>query len=442
MGSRSQLVRPAHLVEKYGEGFPIWSYSRIGTYKGCEHEYYLGRILKKEGVQNIYGLLGGTSHDALQEYYEGNITYGEMLSKFENDFLDFEISDYKFTSDEVKNERMTEKYKACMQHFFKHHIPIKSKVLCEKEVWIDTGKAVFIGYVDAIHKEPDGTYIITDYKTSSMGAEYKGENLKEKQKQLLLYTLALVQLGIPQDTIKIRWNFLKYTNIRYNHMISVTYMKNDKLTKSTMKKEDMITKLSPQLKKDIKALYPELTTKQLKAEIDLLKEDGNLTRLPQEIQDKYVIEPVIKQGERCKWVESIKTQLKKDLIADGFTDLDAELMYVEAVESNSLDNIPPEIASNFILEDCYVYGEVSNETMTDLVTGMNKAVEDITAKGTDEEQWQKNKLECDKSGYYCNNLCGYRKHCKFYSQYLKDLKEQQEGYKKESADIMTLLENL
>ena len=209
MSERKAVVRPKALVEKYGDDFKIWSYSRVSSYKNCVHEYYLSRIVKVENRNNLWGILGGLSHDALEDFYNGEIKYEDMLKKFESSFLDYEMADLRFVKDDSQNEKMIKKYKESMIHFFNNHIPITQKVLSEREVWVDTGLAVFIGYVDAIHKDEDGFYNITDYKTSSMGAEYKGENLLHKQEQLLLYALAITQLGIPLETIKIRWNFLK-----------------------------------------------------------------------------------------------------------------------------------------------------------------------------------------------------------------------------------------
>nr|DAM61182.1 MAG TPA: PD-(D/E)XK nuclease superfamily protein [Caudoviricetes sp.] len=439
---RKELSRPQRLVDKYGKDFDIWSYSKVGCYKNCHHEFYLARILKKESKNNLYAILGSLSHQQLEDFYNGKIKYEDMLKEFESSFLDYEMADLRFVKDDSQNEKMIKKYKESMIHFFNNHIPITQKVLSEREVWVDTGLAVFIGYVDAIHKDEDGFYNITDYKTSSMGAEYKGENLLHKQEQLLLYALALAQLGIPLETIKIRWNFLKYTNIRYDHMVSVTYMKNEKLTTSTMRKEEMIKKLSPQLKKDILEVYTNLTTKELKYIIEKLAEEGDLSSLPEEVVSKYEINPVVRCGERHRWVEAIKTQLKKDMIAYGMSDVEAEVAYADCLSNNNLDTLPKDISKNYILEDAYVYGEVSQENVDTLIYNMNKAVLDIQAKGEDSSNWENNKLENDKTAYYCNNLCGVNKDCKYHRQYIDDLKKQNEEYKKEESDILAELDML
>ena len=443
MSERKEIIRPKKLVEKYGEDFTIWSYSRLSTFKNCQHEYYLSRILKKESKDSLYAILGKLSHDALEDFYNGKIKYDDMLTRFEHNFLDYEMSDLKFVKDEAQNERMIKKYKDCMVHFFKNHHIVPFKVISEREVWIDLGIAAFIGYIDAIHYDEESNYVITDYKTSSIGAEYKGENLLHKQEQLLLYALALHQMGASLDKIKIRWNFLKYTNINYNHMINVTYLKNGKHTTSCVKKLELISKIAPQLKKDIFEYHPDADPKKVNAAIKQWKLDNDFSNLPQWLQDRYILSPVVKVGERHKWVESIKTQLKKDLIEYGLSDIEAEIMYLDCVESNSLDGVPVEVFKNYILQDAYLYGEVSQENIDRLVANMTKAIKEIQAKGIDDSsQWEENKTLTDKSMYYCNNLCGVKKECKFHIEYINELKKQNEEYQKEDIDILTELENL
>ena len=58
MTERKKLIAPKHILEKYGTEFPIWSYSRLSTFHNCLYEYYIGRVKKFEGEDNIYSLCG------------------------------------------------------------------------------------------------------------------------------------------------------------------------------------------------------------------------------------------------------------------------------------------------------------------------------------------------------------------------------------------------
>lgn len=437
MGERKQLVIPQKYKDKYGNYFPIWSYSKIGSYHNCLYEYYLTRIKKIKSEDNIYSVCGSCSHDILEDLYNGKINYKDMVSKFEEDFLDVEISDYKFSSDEERNLSMLNRYKSSIIHFFRNHNIVNSKVLSEKEIWVDLDGNVFIGYVDVIHKEVNN-YIITDYKTSSI-SEFQGEKLKDKQKQLLLYALGLNQLGIALDNIKIRWNFLKYTNILCSHVINVTYMEKDKIKTSCAYKEQLINKIKTQLKKDIAEYYTDKSTKEIKSMLDVCIEENSLNSLPIELQNKYVLSEVVKVGERCKWVEGIKSQLKKDLKNEGFEDYEIEMMLVDCINNNSIDSLPLHITKNYILDDCYIYGEVNQENINNLCEEMTKDIKDIKTRGKDESNWQIKNITKEME-YYCNVLCGVKKHCKYYSQYLESLKENE--LEKEDIDLLTELENL
>lgn len=452
MTERKKLIAPKHILEKYGSEFPIWSYSRLSTFHNCLYEYYLGRVKKFEGEDNIYSLCGTCSHDILEKFYNNEIKYEDMVGEFEDNFLDVEVSDYKFSSDEEKNDRMTKNYKGNMIHFFKNHIPVKNKVLTEREVWVEVGDNVFIGYVDAIHKEND-IYIITDYKTSSI-SEFKGEKLKEKQKQLLLYAEGLHQLGVPLEKIKIRWNFLKYVNINIRHMVNVTYKDKENIKTSCIKRNEWVNKIKAQLKKDIKEYNPELSNKELKNIIDLCIENNDINSLPENINNReniingYVLSDVIKTGTRYNWVNTptLLTQLRKDLkevIDDDSAKI--EVLIIDCINENSLKPLRDYLdISNYVLEDAYIYGEVNQDNINLLISEMCKDINEITKKNTDEQCWEIDGIDKSKE-YYCNVLCGYKKHCKYYSKYLNELKQYTvEGCldKQENDDILRELEGI
>ena len=453
MTDRKKITPPPHIVKKYGKDFPIWSYSRLSTFHNCLWEYYLGKIKGLDDEDNIYSLCGTCSHDILEKFYNDEIKYEDMVGEFENNFLDIEVSDYKFSSDEDKNNKMTKNYKDSMIHFFKNHIPVKHKILTEREVWIEVGNNVFIGYIDAIHKEND-TYIITDYKTSSI-SEFKGEKLKEKQKQLLLYAEGLHQLGISLEKIKIRWNFLKYTNINIKHMVNITYKENGKLKTSCVKRNEWVSKIKTQLKKDIKEYNPEISNKELKNIIDLCVNSNNINNIPDNINNReniingYVLSDVIKTGTRYNWVNTptLITQLRKDLkeVIDEDNLAEIEIILIDAIKENSLKPLSKYLdINNYVLEDAYVYGEVNQENVDNLISEMCDDINKINRKGMEVEEWSIDGIDKNKE-YYCNVLCGYKKHCDYYTEYLKELKEYTaEGCleKQSDNDILKELEGL
>lgn len=449
MAERRKIVIPQIYKDKYGDYFPLWSYSKVSGIRSCVWEYYLGRILKKKGDSNIYSELGTSAHDCLESFYKGEIPFEGMLEKFEKDFLNVEMCDYKFSADEERHYKMSDDYKSCVTNFFKTHDIIPYKLLTEKEIWIDVNGNVFFGYIDAIHKEDDGTFIITDWKTSTI---YKGSQVYEHQKQLLLYALGMNQLGIPIEKIKIRWNFLKYVNINFTHMVNVTYTettpKETKEKTSCCLRSEWVSKVKTQLKKDIVSYYENeenrtFTTKELKAMIDRCVLYNNLDYLPKEIKDKYVLADVVKTAKRSAWTKEspIQTQLRKDLKLAGVDDVSIEMLLFDCAEANSLEPIKDKVdITNYKFNDGYVYGVINDETIQDLINELCGDIELINSKNKeDEKDWEREPIG-EADSFYCSVLCGHRKNCKYYKDY-KDEKLKYTGVDV-SIDTQSLLDEL
>ena len=435
MSERRKIVIPKKYIDKYGdENIKMWSFSKISSFSdGCSWEYYLSRILKKKGINNSYAILGGICHDILESFYNGEIKYEQMKTIFETKWLECEISGIKLYGDEEKNSKMMEEYKKDILNFFEtHNVP--GKKVSESEIWIDLehNGDICIGYVDSIFKDGD-MYIIEDYKTSTL---YKGKDIYAHQKQLLLYALGLNQMGIPLDKIKICWNFLKYTNVVFSHMTTVTYTETvkdkSKEKTSTCLKSEWVSKVKTQLKKDLQAYDEELTTQQLKELVNECVENNSLETLPKEIQDKYVLNDVVKTVRRHKWVKEspIQTQLRKDLKLAEVDEITTEMKLVECADLNSLEPIKDFIdISNYILEDAYVYGIINDETVEDLKRSLCENIEIIKANGEDEAKWERLLPIGEQDSFYCSVLCSQRKNCKYYDQY----KKQKEMYTAEGC---------
>lgn len=378
MAVREKMIIPQHLKDKYGDNIKIWSFSRCSSVDNCIHEYYLARVLKKPQKENIYTLAGNSAHLVLEDYYNGKIKYEDMLSKFEEEFLGIELGNYKFSNDEDKHKRMRNAYKENVSLFFQNHVPVTSKVVNEKEIWIDVDSEVFVGYVDALHKEDD-YYIITDYKTSGL-SDYTGSKKPKKAMQLLLYALGLIQLGVPADKIKCRWNFLKYTKV------GITY-------KTKAKKDN--------------------------------------------IKYKETI------AERIKWVDKVKTQLRKDMIA-FYTDLEEwqiDVMLYQCIKNNNLDILDKSISENYVLSDAYEYVDVTEESLQGMKDYLKERIRIIESKSTiNEDDWNREDIE-DKTSFYCSVLCSVKSHCKYWKKYKDSLQEDIYTVKEDSllAELDSLL---
>lgn len=201
----------------------IWSYSRIDTYRTSPWEYYLKYIKHEKPlgkVQSAYGVLGGIAHDILEQYYNGELEYDQLLDEYENQYaLQVDMLGLRFDkSDDEKNEKIGRNYYENMREFFQWFKPIKNEdvrgVKMESFVPIKISDDILLqGYIDQIYLDKDNQYHIVDFKTSSL---YKGQDMINHSHQLVLYSEGIRQKGIVPDRIHCGFNFLKY--VKYNYV--------------------------------------------------------------------------------------------------------------------------------------------------------------------------------------------------------------------------------
>lgn len=266
------------IKEKHGVN-KIWSFSRMNTFITSKYEYFLKYVKHQNEDRNdsCYCSLGTISHDTLDDYYEGKITYEDMIDRFEDGWATcIDIAQLKFDrTDEVKNERLAVNYKNNLLHFFEHHSKYDNKLLIEKPVTVNVNGNIFVGYIDAMFKDKNEDIHIIDFKTSSM---YKGKALLEHSKQLLLYKLGIHQMsGIPFDKIHICFNFLKYVTIEYQQ-------KNGAIKTRNVERSKIGESLQSNAKTWLKAFGYDVDEY-----LKLLLDTNSIDCLPDEVKEKYAI---------------------------------------------------------------------------------------------------------------------------------------------------------
>lgn len=194
----------------------LWSWSRVHCFQTSPYEYMLKYIqhIKEDRRDCIYATMGGLAHDIIEKLYSGKIKYEDMLNEFEDGWvIHREISGLKFDrNDEEHDKKIATKYYFDLKQFFKTHSMLTHKLALEKFVTAKIGSHVLQGYIDCCFKDDDGCYNIIDWKTSTI---YRGKKAEEECGQLVVYAIALHQMGVPFDKIKIAWNFLKFCNVEY-----------------------------------------------------------------------------------------------------------------------------------------------------------------------------------------------------------------------------------
>ncbi|HZJ99649.1 MAG TPA: PD-(D/E)XK nuclease family protein [Tissierellaceae bacterium] len=270
-----EQIMKKHRVER------IWSYSRYNCYKNSSFEYFLRYVKKEKPTRdNIYSYLGSCVHDLLESFYDGSIKYEDMIHEFDTAFLNAELAGLKFDrTDDVKNDNISRKYKACVRHFLQNHISIERDMALEEYILIKVGKFLFGGYFDAVHKDKDGNYVITDWKTSTI---YTGKKIDQEKNQLVLYAEGLRQMGVSIEKLKIRWCFIKYLNITMP-------LKNGNTRTTRAERHAWFGKIKNNVKMWLKDTN-RYSDEEIEDMLNYSLEFDTIDNLPEDIQKLYTIE--------------------------------------------------------------------------------------------------------------------------------------------------------
>ena len=308
----------------------LWSWSRVNCFMTSPYEYYLKYVLhEKEDVDNCaYAPMGGICHNTIEDFYNGDIEYGNMINQFKDGWTTaIDIANLKFDrNDEIKNESISKKYKYNLEHFFNTHNKINFNVAIEKFIITKIGSNIFQGYIDAIYKDAEGNYHIVDWKTST---KYSGKTAEEKSGQLVVYAIGLSQAGVPIDKIKICWNFLKYVSIQYQQ-------KNGAVKTREVERYKIGESLQSNAKMWLKAFgYEDEADEYLK----LLLDTNNIKVLPEEVQEKYAMSdcyvyvPLTKEL-IDKWENEIISTIKDIAMREkDYQDTESEMCFWDTDES-------------------------------------------------------------------------------------------------------------
>ena len=268
-------------------GKPIYSISRIDAINRCLYEAYLTYILKEQGKDNIYSLLGGRMHDVLEGITTGKNISADLLPAMQKTLEDVDILGLEFPKDRNGGDSIKQHWIQDMTHFCKTYIPPQNKELTAEELFIYETPAgnILQGYIDLQCIRSNGSIDIYDYKTSSL---YTGEAIKEHGRQLVVYALGKEQEGYKVNSAS--WIFLKYAEIQY---------KGKKTSRS--KEESNISKICERYKigtemsNIVESALEELEYGEVDIEMwmDRFKEEGNFDIFPQTIQKKFKLKPYV-----------------------------------------------------------------------------------------------------------------------------------------------------
>lgn len=210
----AQREKDPRLQALYDQGIHVYSFSKLGVINDCLYQAYLTYVKHDKGLDSIYSSLGSVVHDSLQEVIEGRAEPDSLLPKFRAGLAEAESLGLSFPKDMRGNNSIRDKYVANLEHFCKNFVPPKGNFTAEELLILKVSdKRAIQGYSDLIQHCADGSLRVLDWKTSS---RYKPSDLLEHGRQLVIYTMALEQMGY--KTKDPGWIMAKYLEVKYMAM--------------------------------------------------------------------------------------------------------------------------------------------------------------------------------------------------------------------------------
>lgn len=282
----AQRERDPRLKELHDQGVHIYSFSKLGTICECLYGAYLTYVKHEKGAPNIYSHIGSVIHDTLQEIVEDDAPTSLLAERFENGMTEADSVGLSFPKDMRGNDSIRKRYVDNMNHFCKYFVPPKGKFDCEKLLILKVSDTRAVqGYSDIIQYFSDGSVRVLDWKTSS---RYKASNLLEHGRQLVIYTMALEQMGY--KTRAPGWIMLKYVEITYKGRKSKSAKANTTITKVCDR-----SKIFDTIGLPVARMLEQNNVDDIEQEILLhdFQKTNSLDNMPSYIKDAFIIKPYV-----------------------------------------------------------------------------------------------------------------------------------------------------
>lgn len=139
-----------------------------------------------------------------------------------------------------------------------------------------------------------------------------------------------------------------------------------------------------------------------------------------------------REVERYKIGESLQSNAKTWLKAFGYDDADEYLKLL--LDTNNIAVLPEEVQEKYVISDCYVYVDLTEQLIKKWETHIINTIKDICLREKDYEDtgnemcfWETDE-DVEKQSYYFATLCGYSANLhKPYQQYLEKLEAKKNG---------------
>jgi RecB family exonuclease len=161
-----------------------YSFSRLTSWNTCKGAWNRNYNLNDKGEDNWFSRFGTLAHDIFEKVDRKEIPASEA----KNQWLTRYTAEVLLGADSHEVPWMENWCKDAFKFFALFQGWRTEAVWIEEHVEIDRGTFKFQGYVDRLSILPSGDYSMQDYKCSKV---YTGETLREKARQMYLYSAAV-----------------------------------------------------------------------------------------------------------------------------------------------------------------------------------------------------------------------------------------------------------
>ena len=114
---------------------------------------------------------------------------------------------------------------------------------------------------------------------------------------------------------------------------------------------------------------------------------------------------------RGKLGKELAGAVERQLIDEGYDEIDVEILVDNFRQTNSFDCLPDSIIKNFKVEQCIEYYDYTDELKAEALEYINSRADRFEELwNQDEKAWTPVEIN-QKESFYCNSLCLYREFC-------------------------------
>lgn len=285
-----ERITDPRLQELFDNNKNVYSISKLNTIENCEYEAWLTYKRKQRGTDGIYGILGGKTHDTLENIMCNKATKSDLLPALQDELADLDLLNIDFPKDFRGGTLIRDNWMAAMTHFCNNFVRPNGKFTTEEFILFQFGDNRWIqGYIDLIRHNKDKSLTILDWKTST---DFNKEDLMHHGRQLVVYAIAKESEGYKVKSVA--WIMLKYVEVSFTGKARSNSKNKTELVKILNR-----GKLLKELKSYIESDLCDLGYDEIDIEIMLNEaiDSNSFDTLPQEIKDKYKIKPYVREYE-------------------------------------------------------------------------------------------------------------------------------------------------